>query len=376
MFFLREWALVLFLWKLFQLISLLLTLVSFIVADFLPAAPNLSNVVSFIVASSSIYALYTSLLLRQLWRMPRIRDHYRQLPTRPERPVDTIGFLAFGSFSFRRQDLIGAGGMARVYKGMYAGTLVAVKEVAAGALTPSVCAEAALLSGLRHPAVLHMYGCCAHDANLYIITELCDTSLHHELLKRSPHRLDLEPALSLALQVAEGMHYLHSNGVAHRDLKPANILLSLDPVAGGLTAKIGDFGLSRRTEDITRVTALVGTIQYMAPEMLMAAAAGQSEYSAAVDIYSYSIILWQLVTCGSPFEEELTNYGRVGLLHRIAREGLRPEIPETEIPPQLASLIRECWSEAEHCRPTSEEIKLRLEKLLEIIVGEVSYQCR
>ena len=106
----------LFLWKLFQLVSLLLTLVSFVVADLVPATPDLSNTVSFIVTTSSIYAAYTLLLLRQLWRMPRIRDHYRQLPTRPERPVDTIGFLAFGSFSFRRQDLIGAGGMARVYK--------------------------------------------------------------------------------------------------------------------------------------------------------------------------------------------------------------------------------------------------------------------
>ena len=65
-----------------------------------------------------------------------------------------------------------------IRQGMYAGTMVAVKEVAAGALTPSVCAEAALLAGLRHPAVLHMYGCCAHDSHLYIITELCDTSLH------------------------------------------------------------------------------------------------------------------------------------------------------------------------------------------------------
>ena len=73
----------LFLWKLFQLISLLLTLISFVVADFVPATPDLSNIVSFIVTTSSIYAFYTALLLRQLWRMPRIRDHYRQLPTRP-----------------------------------------------------------------------------------------------------------------------------------------------------------------------------------------------------------------------------------------------------------------------------------------------------
>ena len=101
-----------------------------------------------------------------------------------------------------------------ICQGMYAGTMVAVKEVAAGALTPSVCAEAALLAGLRHPAVLHMYGCCAHDSHLYIITELCDTSLHELLRRRAPQRLMLEPALSLALQVAEGMQYLHSNGVA------------------------------------------------------------------------------------------------------------------------------------------------------------------
>ena len=143
-------------------------------------------------------------------------------------------------------------------------------------------------------------------------------------------------------------------------MKPANILLSLDPVAGGLTAKIGDFGLSRRTEDImTVMTALVGTIQYMAPEMLTAAAAGQSEYSAAVDIYSFAIILWQLLTCGSPFVRELEDYGRVGLLHRIAREGLRPEVPAWS-PPALSALIRECWADAEHMRPTSTEVVRRL----------------
>ena len=100
---------------------------------------------------------------------------------------------------------------------------------------------------------------------------------------------------------------------------------------------------------MTVMTALVGTIQYMAPEMLTAAAAGQSEYSAAVDIYSFAIILWQLLTCGSPFGRELEDYGRVGLLHRIAREGLRPEVPAWS-PPALSALIRECWADAEHMR--------------------------
>jgi len=223
-----------------------------------------------------------------------------------------------------------------------------------------VCAEAALLSGLRHPSVLQMYGCCAHDAHLYIITELCDASLHELLRRCAPQRLSFEAAISLALQVAEGMQYLHSNGVAHRDLKPANILLSVDPATGSLAAKIGDFGLSRRTEEIvTAVSALVGTLQYMAPEMLAAAAVGQSEYSAAVDVYSFAIILWQLLTCGAPFSTELARFGRVGLLHRIAREGLRPEVPRW-VPPPLQALVRECWADAEHMRPTSTEVVRRL----------------
>ena len=62
------------------------------------------------------------LLLRQLWQVPRIREHYRRLPTMPSsHGVVDSGVLQFGSFFFRRSDMLGAGGTARVYKGMYAG---------------------------------------------------------------------------------------------------------------------------------------------------------------------------------------------------------------------------------------------------------------
>eukprot|EP00326_Haptolina_ericina_P018540 CAMPEP_0181181752 /NCGR_PEP_ID=MMETSP1096-20121128/7507_1 /TAXON_ID=156174 ORGANISM="Chrysochromulina ericina, Strain CCMP281" /NCGR_SAMPLE_ID=MMETSP1096 /ASSEMBLY_ACC=CAM_ASM_000453 /LENGTH=156 /DNA_ID=CAMNT_0023270281 /DNA_START=153 /DNA_END=623 /DNA_ORIENTATION=- len=107
------------------------------------------------------------------------------------------------------------------------------------------------------------------------------------------------------------------------------------------------------------LTALVGTIQYMAPEMLNASGAGAGEHSAAVDIYAFAIILWQLLTCSAPFDRELEGFGRVGLLQRIAREGLRPELPPWA-PPMLSALIRECWADAEHRRPTSSEVVRRL----------------
>ena len=92
----------LFLWKLFQFVSLLITLASLLIANTIHAVIN-PTIFSFLLTSSTIYAVYTAILLCQLWNMERIRAHYRQLPTRPERPVDQIGFLAFGSFSFRRQ---------------------------------------------------------------------------------------------------------------------------------------------------------------------------------------------------------------------------------------------------------------------------------
>lgn len=204
--------------------------------------------------------------------MPRIREHYRRLPTRREIATTDSGMLQFGSFFFRRQDLLGAGGTARVYKGMYAGKLVAVKEIASTAMIPYGRAEAALLSNLRHPYVLHFYGCCAHERHLYIVTELCDTTLKELLARREQrHRLALEPALSLAMQIAEGLAYVHEAGVVHRDLSASNIFLAISEGAaagtsaaqhGAISAKIGDFGLSRKTAEQTEMTALIGTIQY------------------------------------------------------------------------------------------------------------------
>ncbi len=308
------------------------------------------------------YALYTVYMLCELWKVPRIREHYRRLPTRRELPFGDSGVLQFGSFFFRRQDLLGAGGTARVYKGMYAGKLVAVKELTSTSMLPYGRAEAALLSRLRHPYVLHFFGCCAHEHHFYIVTELMDTTLRDLLSRRdaaSSGHLALELGLSLAMQIGEGLTYLHENGVVHRDLSASNIFLSLDAQAA-LVAKIGDFGLSRRTAEQTSMTALIGTIQYMAPEMLTSATqAGRVEYSAAVDVFSFGIVLWQLLTGQQPYAATLATHNRFQLLHRIARENLRPDVPHSA-PPALAKLMTECWAEAEQTRPPSADLVRRL----------------
>lgn len=371
LFFLREWALVLFLWKLFELLCLLLLLASYaatqVSAERKGHGPaSITALTLPLLILIVIYSLYTLVLLRQLWLVPRIREHYRRLPTRHELAIADSGVLQFGSFFFRRTDLLGAGGTARVYKGMYAGKLVAIKEIAETAMLPHGRAEASLLSNLRHPYVLQFYGCCVHDRHLYLVTELCDMTLRELIQQRERQRLALESALSLAMQIAEGLAYLHESGVVHRDLSAANIFLCLDE-AGGVTggtvaAKIGDFGLSRRTAEQTSMTALIGTIQYMAPEMLTSASAGRVEYSSAVDVFSFGIVLWQLITCEQPYQATLATQNRFQLLQRIAREGLRPEVPPF-VSDGLRNLILECWAEAEHARPPSAALVRRLRLL-------------
>lgn len=99
----------------------------------------------------------------------------------------------------------------------------------------------------------------------------------------------------------------------------------------------------------------------MAPEMLTSAAGGgRVEYSAAIDVFSYGIVLWQLLTCSQPYASLLgVTLNRWQLLQRIARDGLRPEIPPYA-PPALAALMAECWAAEEQLRPTSSEVVRRL----------------
>ena len=93
--------------------------------------------------------------------------------------------------------------------------------------------------------------------------------------------------------------------------------------------------------------------------MLTSAAAGRVEYSAAVDVFSMGVVLWQLATCEQPYAAILATHNRFQLLQRIARDGLRPEVP-LHTPPALANLICECWAEAEHSRPPSSDLVRRL----------------
>jgi serine/threonine protein kinase len=136
------------------------------------------------------------------------------------------------------------------------------------------------------------------------------------------------------------MRYVHSRDVIHRDLKPSNILLD-----DSHEICIGDFGSSTlATLDATR-TSERGTLAYMAPEQQ------GIEYTSKVDVYSFGLILYEVVTGEKVFPPTLGPFG----ICAAAREGRRPPIPDW-VPTWVRMLIEESWSLDPEERPSFEDI--------------------
>jgi serine/threonine protein kinase len=147
--------------------------------------------------------------------------------------------------------------------------------------------------------------------------------------------------------VASGMAFLHSKGAIHRDLKPENILLD---ECGW--PKIGDFGSSRFVDVKLTQTTMVGDSLYMAPEMY-----DSNEYTTAVDVFSYGLIVYELVVGHSVFSPDDPPL----VLMRKVTGGVRGEIPEA-VSVMLKELIKRCWSGDPENRPSFDEILFTLDK--------------
>ncbi|KXZ56331.1 hypothetical protein GPECTOR_1g292 [Gonium pectorale] len=171
----------------------------------------------------------------------------------------------------------------------------------------------------------------------------------------------LQTLLLTALDVARGMAFLHGHNVIHGDLKPSNVLLvsSLDDPRG-FVAKVSDFGLSRilpkDNESVHNPAQSfpAGTVAYMAPETV-----NGSSFKAS-DVWSYGVVLWQLVTGETVPWPGLRN---VQIIMGIMQGDLRLTIPPTAYPP-LAHLIECCLTHDHAQRPSFGDIVLRLEAMV------------
>jgi len=192
------------------------------------------------------------------------------------------------------------------------------------------------------------YGGYAGEGTVLLVTELLDCNLYEFLRNRTI--MDLGSKIKLAMDIAEGMAFLHSRNIIHRDLKSVNVLLSLsDPI----TAKVCDFGLSRVMDTTCKMTGNVGTVAWIAPEVFQ-----NKKYSEKCDIYSYGVILYELMTHLIPFKE--VNAFRIP---SAVVKGQRPAFPPNMsqlAPKAYIELMKACWNPNPQKRPSFVQILQRL----------------
>jgi eukaryotic-like serine/threonine-protein kinase len=196
---------------------------------------------------------------------------------------------------------LGSGGMAEVYcaQDLQLGRKVALKVLYRRfaedqEFVERFRREASSAAGLQHQHVVSVYDRGEYDGTYYIAMEYLDgRSLKTIIRDEAP--LDPERAIDLTVQVLRAARFAHRRGIIHRDFKPQNVIVDAEG-----RAKVTDFGIARAgASDMTQTGSIMGTAQYLSPEQAQGEAV-----SAASDLYSIGIILYEMLTGRVPFEGE------------------------------------------------------------------------
>lgn len=268
------------------------------------------------------------------------------------------------SFSeLKLEEVIGVGGFGKVYRGYWNDEVVAVKAARQDAnedievIKESVLQEARLFWVLEHENIVSLKGVCLEEPNLCLVMEYARGGPLNRVLSGRKIRPDI--LVDWAIQVAQGMEYLHCGApmsLIHRDLKSSNVLLSEailpDDTLEDKTLKITDFGLAREVYKTTRMSA-AGTYAWMPPEVIK-----NSTFSHASDVWSYGVLLWELLTGETPYK----GIDALAVAYGVAINKLTLPIPST-CPEPWKVLMEACWHSNPRERPPFPEILEQLEHI-------------
>jgi len=305
--------------------------------------------------------------------------------------------IDFSELSYNKQDIIGSGRSATVYRGLFRGQKVAIKVLKELPEDGSFEKELEVLSHIRTPKLVFFYGACLNP-KCCIVTELMEKGTLFDYMQQPNKQFGWKEVIQYSLEIAEGIYFLHSwkPAVVHRDIKSSNLLLDKED-----SIKICDLGLARfttKSNDIT-LRKCKGTPVYLAPEAYFSALEVTEEknkgqidsrenlskelkslldeiklkgldrgWSTKSDVFSFSIVLWELCT-RAYFGEYKTPYYSdnkslkydAAIVIQVAKKALRPVI-SPQIPKGLSALIQKCWAQDPSKRPD-----------LDSVVKELSY---
>jgi serine/threonine-protein kinase len=228
---------------------------------------------------------------------------------------------------------LGAGGMAEVYRAedLQLGRNVALKVLYRRfaedqEFVERFRREASSAAGLQHQHVVSVYDRGEYDGTYYIAMELLEgRSLKRVVEEEAP--LDPARAIDLIVQVLRAARFAHRRGIIHRDFKPHNVIVDEED-----RAKVTDFGIARAgASDMTQTGSIMGTAQYLSPEQAQGHAV-----SAASDLYSIGIMLYELLTGRVPFEGE----SAVTIaLKQVSETPVPPSAYNTAVTPELEAVV-------------------------------------
>jgi hypothetical protein len=248
---------------------------------------------------------------------------------------------------YRIDAVVGAGGMGQVYRATDTrlNRTVAIKLLLRALATdPQLRArferEAHAIAALNHPHICALYDVGHHDGVDFLVMEYLEGETLAARVDGGP--VPFGSALSLAIDIADALSAAHARGIVHRDLKPSNIVLT----TGG--AKLVDFGVARpvvpvvtpREDDVapaaglTKQGAIVGTLQYMAPEQLEG-----REPDARTDIFAFGAVLYEMLTGKKAFAGK-SQASVIGAIMQSDPASLTVVQPLT--PPHLERIVRRC----------------------------------
>uniref|UniRef100_A0A8C4GHQ1 RAF proto-oncogene serine/threonine-protein kinase n=1 Tax=Dicentrarchus labrax TaxID=13489 RepID=A0A8C4GHQ1_DICLA len=255
---------------------------------------------------------------------------------------------------------IGSGSFGTVYKGKWHGD-VAVKILKVTDPTPEQLQafrnEVAVLRKTRHVNILLFMGYMTKD-NLAIVTQWCEGSSLYKHIHVLETNFKIIQLIDIARQTAQGMDYLHAKNIIHRDMKSNNIFLH-----EGLTVKIGDFGLATvkaRWSGSHQVEQPSGSILWMAPEVIRMQ--DNNPYSFQSDVYSYGIVLFELMTGELPYSQTAN---RDQIIFMVGRGYLSPDLSKLykNCPKAMKRLVADCIKKSKDERPLFPQILSSIELL-------------